>query len=200
MKQDGKQDNPGRESAADLKEVKELVKSSGQAVAEMQENKDLVQKEINEEKERISAYVHETTTTCRSNNEDVLEKGETLKDLTEAHVDATQVRWAAHEEGANERVANHTRLAKEKMEDFKRMAVDGEEKLKASGGNLKKHVEEVKDIEEAAVRRLATEVQRHRLHNMLMITMLVIQMLKYKCTLWEFVAVMFTIILSLIHI
>ena len=56
------------------------------------------------------------------------------------------------------------------------MAVDGEEKLKASGGNLKKHVEEVKDIEEAAVRRLATEVQRHRLHNMLMITMLVIQM------------------------
>ena len=40
------------------------------------------------------------------------------------------------------------------------MAKEGEEKLKASGGQLKKNVEEVKDVEEAAVRRLATEVMR----------------------------------------
>merc|ERR1719266_836809 len=58
-----------------------------------------------------------------------------------------------------ERVANHTRLSEEKMEEFKRVAVDGEQKLKVSGISLKKQVEEVKDTEEAAVRRLATEVE-----------------------------------------
>merc|ERR1711894_530226 len=123
------------------------------------EKENLVQKEINEEKERISTYVQETTTKCRSNNEDVLKKGESLRDLTEAHVEATKVRWVAYEEGSKERVANHSRLAKEKMEDFKKLAIDGEEKLEVSGGNLKKQVEEVKDSEEAAVRRLATEVE-----------------------------------------
>merc|ERR1719430_3096765 len=45
------------------------------------------------------------------------------------------------------------------MEEFKMMAVDGEQKLKSSENSLKKHVEEVKDVEEAAVRRLATEVE-----------------------------------------
>ena len=70
------------------------------------------------------------------------------------------MRWVAYEENSKERVANHSRLAKEKMEDFKKLAVDGEEKLEVSGGNLKKQVEEVKDSEEAAVRRLATEVER----------------------------------------
>ena len=148
------------ETEEDLKEVKELVKSSGHSVAEVTEKKNLVQKEINEEKERISTYVQETTTKCRSNNEDVLKKGKSLRDLTEAHVEATKVRWVAYEENSKERVANHSRLAKEKMEDFKKLAVDGEEKLEVSGGNLKKQVEEVKDSEEAAVRRLATEVER----------------------------------------
>jgi len=147
------------ETVEDLKEVKELVTNSGQLVAGAQEKKDLVQKEINEEKGRISAYVQETTTRCRSNNDDVLGKGKTLRDLTEAHVDATQVRWVAHEESSKERVANHNRLAKEKMEDFKKMAVDEEKMLEASRGTLKKQVEEVKDNEEAAVRRLATEVE-----------------------------------------
>merc|ERR1712088_677176 len=60
---------------------------------------------------------------------------------------------------SKERVANHTRLAKEKMEDFKKMAVGEEKMLEASRGTLKKQVEKVKDNEEAAVRRLATEVE-----------------------------------------
>ena len=147
------------ETVEDLKEVKELVKSSGQVVADVKEKKEAVQKEINEEKDRISAYVEETTTMCRSNNEEVQNKGEMLRDMTQTHVEATKRRWVVHEEGSKERVANHARLAKEKMEEFKKVAVDGEQKLEAAGSNLKKQVEEVKDIEEAAVRRLATEVR-----------------------------------------
>ena len=147
------------ETVEDLKEVKELVKSSGQVVADVKEKKEAVQKEINEEKDRISAYVEETTTMCRSNNEEVQNKGEMLRDMTQTHVEATKRRWVVHEEGSKERVANHARLAKEKMEEFKKVAVDGEQKLEAAGSNLKKQVEEVKDIEEAAVRRLATEVK-----------------------------------------
>ena len=81
-----------------------------------------------------------------------------MQELTKVQVEATKVRWAAHEEASGERVANHTRLAEEKMEEFKRVVVDGEQKLKVSGISLKKQVEEVKDTEEAAVRRLATEV------------------------------------------
>ena len=146
------------ETVEDLKEVKQLVKSSGQAVTEVEEKREVVEKEINQEKERISLYVQEKTTTCRRNNEDVLEKGERMQELTKVQVEATKVRWAAHEEASMERVANHTRLAEEKMEEFKRVVVDGEQKLKVSGISLKKQVEEVKDTEEAAVRRLATEV------------------------------------------
>ena len=151
------------ETVEDLKEVKELVKSSGQVVADVKEKKEAVQKEINEEKDRISAYVEETTTMCRSNNEEVQNKGEMLRDMTQTHVEATKRRWVVHEEGSKERVANHARLAKEKMEEFKKVAVDGEQKLEAAGSNLKKQVEEVKDIEEAAVRRLATEVECYKL-------------------------------------
>ena len=81
-----------------------------------------------------------------------------MEELTKVQVEATKVRWAAHEEASEERVANHKRLAEEKMEEFKRVVVDGEQKLKVSGISLKKQVEEVKDTEEAAVRRLATEV------------------------------------------
>ena len=146
------------ETVEDLKEVKQLVKSSGQAVTEVEEKREVVEKKINQEKERISLYVQEKTTTCRRNNEDVLEKGERMQELTKVQVEATKVRWAAHEEASMERVANHTRLAEEKMEEFKRVVVDGEQKLKVSGISLKKQVEEVKDTEEAAVRRLATEV------------------------------------------
>ena len=146
------------ETVEDLKEVKQLVKSSGQAVTEVEEKREVVEKKINQEKERISLYVQEKTTTCRRNNEDVLEKGERMEELTKVQVEATKVRWAAHEEASEERVANHKRLAEEKMEEFKRVVVDGEQKLKVSGISLKKQVEEVKDTEEAAVRRLATEV------------------------------------------
>ena len=153
------------ETVEDLKEVKELVKSSGQVVADVKEKKEVVQKEINEEKDRISAYVEETTTMCRSNNEEVQNKGEMLRDMTQTHVEATKRRWVVHEEGSKERVANHARLAKEKMEEFKKVAVDGEQKLEAAGSNLKKQVEEVKDIEEAAVRRLATEVKCYKLQS-----------------------------------
>merc|ERR1719239_1476131 len=98
--------------------TKTTVKSSGQAVAEVKEKKDAVQKEITEEKDKISAYVQETTIKCRGNNGDILVKGERLGDLTEAHVEATKVRWVAHQEGSKERVANHTRLVKEKMEEW----------------------------------------------------------------------------------
>ena len=153
------------ETVEDLKEVKELVKSSGQVVADVKEKKEAVQKEINEEKDRISAYVEETTTMCRSNNEEVQNKGEMLRDMTQTHVEATKRRWVVHEEGSKERVANHARLAKEKMEEFKKVAVDGEQKLEAAGSNLKNQVEEVKDIEEAAVRRLATEVECYKLQS-----------------------------------
>jgi len=74
-------------------------------------------------------------------------------------VEATKLRWAAHQESYSERAATHTLRLEEKVADFNKVAKEGEEKLKASGGQLKKTVEEVKDVEEAAVRRLATEVE-----------------------------------------
>ena len=148
------------ETREDLKEAKELVDCSGKVVVKVEEKKRLVQEEINQEKDRISMYVHERTKSCKSNNESVLEKGERLGELTEAQVEATKVRWAAHQESCSERVATHTLRLEEKVADFNKVAKEGEDKLKASGGQLKKTVEEVKDVEEAAVRRLATEVMR----------------------------------------
>ena len=148
------------ETREDLKEVKQLVDCSGKVVARVEEKRGLVQEEITQEKDRISTYMHERTKSCRSNNESVLEKGERLGELTEAQVEATKVRWAAHQESYSERAATHTLRLEEKVADFNKVAKEGEEKLKASGGQLKKNVEEVKDVEEAAVRRLATEVMR----------------------------------------
>ena len=148
------------ETREDLKEVKQLVDCSGKVVVKVEEKRGLVQEEITQEKDRISTYMHERTKSCRSNNESVLEKGERLGELTEAQVEATKVRWAAHQESYSERAATHTLRLEEKVADFNKMAKEGEEKLKASGGQLKKNVEEVKDVEEAAVRRLATEVMR----------------------------------------
>ena len=148
------------ETREDLKEAKELVDCSGKVVAKVEEKKRLVQEEINQEKDRISMYVHERTKSCKSNNERVLEKGERLGELTEAQVEATKVRWAAHQESYSERAATHTLRLEEKVADFNKVAKEGEDKLKASGGQLKKTVEEVKDVEEAAVRRIATEVMR----------------------------------------
>merc|ERR1719410_1159015 len=147
------------ETREDLKEAKELVDFSGKVVVKVEEKKRLVQEDINQEKDRISKYVHERTKSCKSNNESVLEKGERLGELTEAQVEATKMRWAAHQESFSERVATHTLRLEEKVADFNKVAKEGEEKLKASGGQLKKNVEEVKDVEEAAVRRLATEVE-----------------------------------------
>jgi len=147
------------ETREDLKEAKELVDCSGKVVVKVEEKKRLVQEEINQEKDRISMYVHERTKSCKSNNESVLEKGERLGELTEAQVEATKVRWAAHQESYSERAATHTLRLEEKVADFNKVAKEGEDKLKASGGQLEKTVEEVKDVEEAAVRRLATEVE-----------------------------------------
>ena len=148
------------ETREDLKEAKELVDCSGKVVVKVEEKKRLVQEEINQEKDRISMYVHERTKSCKSNNERVLEKGARLGELTEAQVEATKVRWAAHQESCSERAATHTLRLEEKVADFNKVAKEGEDKLKASGGQLKKNVEEVKDVEEAAVRRIATEVMR----------------------------------------
>ena len=148
------------ETREDLKEAKELVDFSGKVVVKVEEKKRLVQEDINQEKDRISKYVHERTKSCKSNNERVLEKGARLGELTEAQVEATKVRWAAHQESCSERAATHSLRLEEKVADFNKVAKEGEEKLKASGGQLKKTVEEVKDVEEAAVRRLATEVTR----------------------------------------
>ena len=148
------------ETREDLKEAKELVDCSSKVVVKVEEKKRLVQEEINQEKDRISMYVHERTKSCKSNNESVLEKGERLGELTEAQVEATKVRWAAYQESCSERVATHTLRLEEKVADFNKVAKEGEDKLKASGGQLKKTVEELKDVEEAAVRRLATEVMR----------------------------------------
>jgi len=56
------------ETREDLKEVKQLVDCSGKVVAKVEEKRGLVQEEINQEKDRISMYVHERTKSCRSNN------------------------------------------------------------------------------------------------------------------------------------
>ena len=143
----------------DLEQVQGLVAASTATVAKVEEGRSEVEARLGEESRRISGYVKERTGRCQEGNTAVLEQGEQVGAATRAHVEAEGARWAGHRDEAKARAEEHIREQEERKRTWGEAAARGKAQLREQSAMVAEEVEEAKDKQEAATRRLATEVE-----------------------------------------
>ena len=143
----------------DLVEVQGLVDRAGKAAAQAEEMKVVTLATVQEENARVAGYVAEVSGQCQARNTEVLAKQEQLGAFARAHVEETKAGWVACQEEMAGKVAEHNKWAQEQQERFQGAVDSSRKELQERSTAVRKEMEETKDKDEAAVLRLATEVE-----------------------------------------